>query len=240
LDKQRSICIGEDTFLSEETSEMLLKDLENKFEDKFDVRDAEKYIKDNRLELVIKRPNTDVSFPHLSIYVKPNEYWLAQRKDSGDYKFFHELYLGENNEVARQFLDNERDDKMNEWLTTGEMIDELRVGEKAEVVKIEGGVSVNVVGNQVERTEHQIVWEDNQSILTVNDFTLSLKWVIVPDYVSFDEAKEALKSGKTVTCEYGNGKAYSFTESDSIHSVASSLPLMSWGTFLNAKWIIED
>jgi len=225
LDKQKSICIGKDTFLSEETSEMLLEDLENKFGHKFDIRDAEKYIKDNRLELVIKRPNPDVSFPHLGLCVRPSEYWLAQRKDNGEYKYFHELYFGKNNEVARQFLTNEGDDKMSDWLSTGEMIDRLKYGETAES---DGYWEVRKLDNG------EIVELNEGHNVTLEASFIHNRWKITPNYVPFEDVIEQLRDGGTATFHDNNGEKHTI----GIDGCIDWARRFTWRKLIEGKWTI--
>lgn len=68
------------------------------------------------------------------------------------------------------------------------------------------------------------------------------KWRIIPNYVSFVEAMNALKDGYTVRCYPENDGGYiEFNEADSIKSVAESWTGLSWSEFLASKWtILED
>ena len=80
---------------------------------------------------------------------------------------------------------------MSEWLTTGAMIDRLKIGEIAKT-----------------DTDDRAYW-DGTGTLTLKstngnryDFLpielKKVKWRILPKYVSFEEAMEALKKGKKV------------------------------------------
>lgn len=87
---------------------------------------------------------------------------------------------------------------MSEWLTTGQMIDRLKVGE----------VSYNMDGHYVKKNENgSLVYCDKNgiprsnfgsSVVFLNGFFLSAKWRILPKYVTFEEAMKALKDGKKV------------------------------------------
>ena len=82
---------------------------------------------------------------------------------------------------------------MTKLLTTGEMIDTLQVGEVAET---QDGFKVT------KRSSGAITWthdgDDSHNYLKINIVALDFKWRILPCYVSFDEAMEALKEGKPV------------------------------------------
>ncbi|MED4978257.1 hypothetical protein P9726_00620 [Geobacillus stearothermophilus] len=87
---------------------------------------------------------------------------------------------------------------MSEWLTTGEMIDRLKVGEVAE--------GVDGLGKEycVTKTEYGMSFcsstGDTRGYLefTLNKNILGAKWRILPRYVTFDQAMKALAEGKTV------------------------------------------
>lgn len=119
-----------------------------------------------------------------------------------------------------------------EWLTTGQMIDRLKVGEVAE--SKDGYYAVR-------RTENRgIVFNDNVP-LVVNIIALEMRWRILPKYVSFICAMKAVKDGYTVRCYPDNDASYiEFNEADSMHSVASQWGVLSWGQLTTAKWTIEE
>jgi hypothetical protein len=93
---------------------------------------------------------------------------------------------------------------MSEWLTTGEMIDRLKVGE----------VAVNQDGWKVTfgRKGDLLYFHESQEPDEENKFTMSLiflkkdRWRILPHYVSFEEAMKALMNGKTVWLWLGDEK----------------------------------
>jgi hypothetical protein len=98
---------------------------------------------------------------------------------------------------------------MSELLTTGELIDRLKVGEVAEAVK---GM---VKGWKVEKLPadddfgERIVWKDvlgvDGKVVLLNENVINAKWRILPKYVSFDEAMKALMDRKTVRV-WANGE----------------------------------
>ena len=87
---------------------------------------------------------------------------------------------------------------MTKLLTTGEMIDTLKVGEVAV------GVDGYYQETKLRMTDHhEIVYAIGKSssannFFELNAFSHKAKWRILPHYVSFDEAMEALKEGKPV------------------------------------------
>ena len=89
---------------------------------------------------------------------------------------------------------------MTKLLTTGEMIDTLKVGEV-----VEGVIGGSYSGTKLRMTDHhEIVYVRGKSNARNNFFELSsfshnAKWCILPNYVSLDEAMEAFHKGKTIT-----------------------------------------
>lgn len=82
---------------------------------------------------------------------------------------------------------------MTKFLTTGQMIDTLKVGEIAETEE----------GYKVIRNKNQSIVYINKDpkcgqFLAMDLTTHRLKWTILPNYVSFDEAMNALKEGKNL------------------------------------------
>ena len=84
---------------------------------------------------------------------------------------------------------------MSEWMTTGEMIDRLKVGEKA--------IS-NIDSSGVKKTSLGIEWEGGRE-LQINKLVMGYKWKIQPVYVSFEEAIQAMKLGRKVRLHTTNG-----------------------------------
>lgn len=90
---------------------------------------------------------------------------------------------------------------MDKFLSTGEMIDQLKVGGVAEseqmssfdnfiyrVKKVKSGSIMNLDSNLVPTGHYTPLQGD----------IVNLKWRIQPNYVSFEEAMKALKEGKEV------------------------------------------
>lgn len=89
---------------------------------------------------------------------------------------------------------------MTEWLTTGQMIDRLQVGETALCVYGD---------NQGAKVEYLFWPADDSTVLSVHssktketklfafkEYLQNSKWRILPKYVSFEEAMKAFAKGK--------------------------------------------
>jgi hypothetical protein len=131
---------------------------------------------------------------------------------------------------------------MSEWLTTGEMIDRLKVGEVA--------IPDQKEYLAVKRTKDGFIWVDrntyeqskiHRDYFKINCYTVELKWRIIPRYVSFEEAMKALKLGKKVRFHVREGKSIPFTSQcylENIYSVHGCS--LSWECLLEGKWTIEE
>lgn len=121
---------------------------------------------------------------------------------------------------------------MTEWLTTGQMIDRLKVGEIAEsdnphpgdkkFAKISAGGLYYIEKGTRERFPFHVI-----------DHYKTVKWRILPNYVSFDEAKTALEEGKKVKFQTPNGHWLEIENDTRIKG-------FSFDDFFSANWIIED
>ncbi|WP_409297719.1 hypothetical protein V1498_06720 [Peribacillus sp. SCS-26] len=92
---------------------------------------------------------------------------------------------------------------MSEWLTTGQMIDQLNIGQVAKCLTKQPGIHKHVT-----RTEDDVKWCEADGTLNPDYLFLQMgggaanfKWRILPKYVSFGEAMEALSKGKLVRAE---------------------------------------
>jgi hypothetical protein len=127
---------------------------------------------------------------------------------------------------------------MSEWLTTGQMIDRLKVGEVA--------IPDQKEYLAVKRTEKGFIWVDrntyeqskiHQSYFRVDCFTVNIKWRILPRYVSFEEAMKALADGKKVSVLIEGNKIPLVIEKDSFVRFFSG---RKWIDLINGKWTIEE
>lgn len=126
---------------------------------------------------------------------------------------------------------------MSEWLTTGQMIDRLKVGEEAEthpddiyvrVKRFEDGIyRMYVVGG-----ESTGIVEGDEGALRLYDVYINLRWRILPRYVSFEEAIKAYRDGKTIVLHLAD-KKYKYSKS----LVEEPFILR---IFVNGYWTIED
>lgn len=120
---------------------------------------------------------------------------------------------------------------MSEWMTTGEMVDKLKVGETAKG-------NTHWVVKKV--TDGRILLASGYEFGIDHSF-LKESWRIIPKYVSFGKAMRALKEGYTVRCYPEDDGGYlEFDEADTLHAVAYGWTRITWGTFIEDKWTIEE
>jgi hypothetical protein len=117
-------------------------------------------------------------------------------------------------------------------LTTGQMIDRLKVREVAE-----GSLGDSVC--YVTKTAHGTFYQCSDETGKTFDKVFSLfygivqaEWCILPQYVSFEEAVKAFTEGKTIRREGSTG----FNE----NSFNRFAPIFSRYDIQSQKWIIED
>jgi hypothetical protein len=127
---------------------------------------------------------------------------------------------------------------MSEWLTTGEMIDKLKPGEVAESKPTEW-CGTPVDSFRVIKTQNgAICFDDSDDYMPLNEFNMRLQWRILPRYVvSFEEAKEAFKQGKTICCYIENQK---ITYSPDSVDINSPVDAPSWYEIFEGQWTILD
>lgn len=130
-----------------------------------------------------------------------------------------------------------------EWLTTGQMIDRLKVGEVAEIEKsLQHGCTDNHIKIDPEGT---LRWYSAESErfgqpVTLDERYMKCSWRILPEYVSFEEARKAYKEGKTIECEYVG------VVDGAKHSTKFSLEKdeyegdLSFYMIIEGKWTIEE
>lgn len=132
-----------------------------------------------------------------------------------------------------------------ELLTTGQMIDSLKVGEIAECVNAPSISGMKKDASyQVEKVESgHIKWCDGQrEVLRLAKFIVDeANWRIIPKYVSFEEAKKAYEDGKDIRCHYinKNGEKINFLTNNEL-TWKDTLQLMPIGMIFTFKWTIED
>ncbi|MEK4030834.1 hypothetical protein MKZ02_20150 [Pseudobacillus sp. FSL P4-0506] len=117
---------------------------------------------------------------------------------------------------------------MSEWLTIGQLIDQLKPNEIATDEKEEYTVSWKYGLTFVD--------EDKDTFKDIIPLYKERKWRIIPQYVSLEEAMKALKEGKVVTL-YTTYTTHSFsTENYFRDFVEKSITIAE---FVSGKWTIE-
>jgi hypothetical protein len=128
---------------------------------------------------------------------------------------------------------------MSEWLTTGQMIDRLKVGEVAESKPMSWrGVIVNP--KRVIKDNGVIRFEDSDEILSLNAQIMDSQWRILPKYVSFEEAIKAYKEGKDITYHHNTESKYTFKHRYFISFNNLCLDSIGFHELIEGKWTIED
>lgn len=141
---------------------------------------------------------------------------------------------------------------MSEFLTTGQMIDRLRVGGTAELsekhqIPKEHGKSYKKV---TKAADGDIVWMSDTGLvdlgrpLVLFGHTVNWKWRILPNYVSFEEAMKSLKDGGSATLHNGNIQ-YKFVAVECIaetleHYKDVGADFLEWRDLFRGKWTIEN
>jgi RsfA family transcription factor len=117
-----------------------------------------------------------------------------------------------------------------EWLTTGQMIDRLKAGEVAES---------NFNGYQIEKSPMGGIGpvEDPERNIILNYIHVNAKWRILPKFVTFEEAIQALKEGKTVTYHDDHKEQYSFDlQAD---WTLDEVSIYTFNDLFKSRWTIE-
>lgn len=123
---------------------------------------------------------------------------------------------------------------MSEWLTTGQMIDALKVGEIAETNE-----QADFVYRVKKAESGSIMYLDDKGelsrFLVIRDSIAKLKWRILPKYVSFEEAMKALKEGKFVHFHKNINTTLSMIKWDSMNWFSDCM----WEELLDGTFYIE-
>jgi hypothetical protein len=110
--------------------------------------------------------------------------------------------------------------KQTVWLTTGQMIDQLKVGEIA--VSEDGDIKLqykNYFG--LDTLHREKVSTGRSGSYTIHLSNLERKWRIIPKFVTFENAMQALKEGEIPTFLIAGKK-------------------IGLSDLLESKWTIED
>jgi hypothetical protein len=133
---------------------------------------------------------------------------------------------------------------MSEWLTTGQMIDRLKIGEVAipddeKYLAVKRGMGGFIWVNRHTFEKSEI----HKDYFRIDRYTVGLKWRIIPSYVSFTEAAKALMNGKTIWLwEDGEKKIgyYIDKESGKLWAIVGELAGKVDGIQFGSQWTIEE
>jgi|SRR5690606_8640216 len=118
---------------------------------------------------------------------------------------------------------------MSRLLTTGQMIDVIRIGEIGRTMDDE---------NDIKRTEDGLFWINEDGELeeefSITDLVFDYKWEITPEYVSFDEAYEAFKDGQEIVLHLDDGSTRYFNNIG-----LGSKAYVNFEVLLNGKYTIN-
>lgn len=127
---------------------------------------------------------------------------------------------------------------MSEWLSTGQMISKLKVGDIAEgsthweVTKLKDG---------------RIVELNSGDAFGLDNSFLTETWRIYPKYVSFSEAMKGVENGKDAVCYFNdrkitiesrNNKVSAICEGAACSAGGAASILIAW--IVAGKWIIKE
>ncbi len=131
-------------------------------------------------------------------------------------------------------------------LTTGEMIDSLDIGRTAKCVKGENSgakVSYNCDHKGVRRRIVKNSKNHSEKIFTISDYHKNSSWVLLPFFVSFQEAMEASNEGNTVYFHGidGNGAKIKMNAAESGYKlIFHKLGERSLSDLYYGKWSIKE
>ncbi|WP_163526646.1 hypothetical protein [Halobacillus ihumii] len=129
---------------------------------------------------------------------------------------------------------------MSEWLTTGQIIDRLKIGQIAESESGDlvewapqtGDLRFAPSGDKFRKNEHS---------RRMNKVYLNERWRIQPKYVSFGEAMIAHSKKKTVTYHHNDELRYRFEHSlDTGQFKELSSDNLCLHELIEGKWTIEE
>ncbi|WP_299831794.1 hypothetical protein [uncultured Metabacillus sp.] len=138
---------------------------------------------------------------------------------------------------------------MTKWLTTGQMIDRLKVGDIAETEarKSDAFISGEYV-NYVTITDEGLISFCDETgnhrpflLFSLSDENRKLMWRIIPKYVRFHEAMSAHEFGKTVTYHHDKELTYTFKkelETGQFDQLANDSICLH--ELIEGAWTIED
>jgi hypothetical protein len=127
--------------------------------------------------------------------------------------------------------------RMSEWLTTGQMIDEIYKLDPFVVYESEDGNKV------AQNASGELKYCDEKGNTKYGSVLLQdvifCKWKLLPNYVSFEEAMKALSDEKTVRYHYQLGGKNTYLRL-SIETKPSYFNNETyWDDLVNGNWTIE-
>ncbi len=126
---------------------------------------------------------------------------------------------------------------MSELLTTGQMIDRLKVGEIAVGDVSELGTVIQVIKRESGGIKLLEDGFGERTLMLDGGVVDSVKWRIEPKCVSFEEAMLAMTEGKTVAF-YSKDGSKRVTELDAY--AGFNRYEFAWRDFIEGKWTIEE
>ncbi|UAT29453.1 hypothetical protein K7T73_12670 [Bacillus badius] len=120
---------------------------------------------------------------------------------------------------------------MSEWLTTGQMIDQLQVGERVEAE--DGSIAEKLADGEIR-------WVDNGCVtVRMSAQNINSRWRILPQYVSFEEAIKARKEGKGIKLHRKNETTY-ISSGSSMKLKDGWLAHLTLDDLIKGDWTIEN
>lgn len=123
---------------------------------------------------------------------------------------------------------------MSELLTTGQMIDRLKLKEVAvsECGKYE---AIHEIGSI-----NFVKGDTKEKFAYFHDGIKKAKWRIVPKYVTFEEVTKAYNKGKEVKCEYLSNLTQKPILETFCKGKAEYQGSLTWYLIIEGKWTIES
>jgi hypothetical protein len=135
---------------------------------------------------------------------------------------------------------------MSEWLTTGQMIDRLKIGEVAVSNRCNWYVTKDTSGNLYYTDEKGKTFDKGygwDGWCVLSSAFVNEQWRILPRYVNFEEAMKALMNRKTVWLWVSDKKEagyYIDKESGKLWAIVGDCTAPVEKIYFGDKWTIED
>lgn len=124
---------------------------------------------------------------------------------------------------------------MSKTYTTGQIIDLLKPGQKAVCVS-----NYHFDRKVVKGGGGHFYWSDSNEYVKLTDETMNSKWQLLPQYITFEEARKAYMDGKKIRCDRDNGTYREHHISNQTKfNVGADIVL--WREITDGKWsVVED